>query len=119
LKAGCAVRGSATTWAARFTASRAADALFLKREAFDHEDEWRGVIICNDRTPKGEPRPGIAVPIEPHDLIDNILLDPGAPPELADALGHYFATKLGYRKAVKPSVLYKVPKPIFVDEEDL
>jgi len=102
-----------------FATSRAADALFLKREAFGHEDEWRGVIICNDRAPNEKPCPGISVSVDPHDFIDNILLDPGAPPELADALGHYFTSKLGYRKAVKPSVLYKVPKPIFVDEEDL
>ena len=105
--------------ATKFVTDRAADALFLKREAFGHEDEWRGVIVCNDLSPKGKARPGIAVPVDPHDLIDSILLDPGAPAELADALGHYFTSKLGYGKPVKPSVLYKVPKPIFVDEEDL
>lgn len=113
------LQGIRNALAAEFRTDRAAEALFLKREAFSHEDEWRGVIVCNDRAPKGEPRKGIAVPINPHDLIDNILLDPGAPRELTDALGHYFKSKLGYGGTVKPSVLYKVPKPILVDDDDL
>lgn len=103
---------------AHFQIDRAADALFLKRESFAHENEWRAVITCADRK-KGEPRKGIAVPVDPHELIDNILLDPRAPEELTDALGHYFTSKLGYAGAVKRSVLYKVPKPILVDDEDL
>lgn len=101
-----------------FTSSRAADALFLKRESFAHEDEWRAVIACEDPRPK-KPRKGIRVRINPHVFINNILLDPRAPQELSDALGHYFSSKLGYTGSVKRSVLYKVPKPILVDEEDL
>lgn len=102
-----------------FRIARAVDPLFLKREAFGHEDEWRGVIACNLPPPKGSARKGIAVPLDPHDLIDDILLDPRAEPELSAALGHYFTTKLAYGRPVKPSVLYKVPKPMVVDEEDL
>jgi hypothetical protein len=102
---------------AGFDAKRAADALFLKREAFQHEDEWRGAIFADD-DPKAKRR-GISVPIDPHALIDNILLNPRAPAELNDALGHYFRSKLAYARPVKPSVLYQVPKPMVVDDEDL
>lgn len=103
---------------ADFQIERAADALFLKRESFEHEDEWRAVITCAGGKKRAQ-RKGIVVPVDPHALIDNILLDPRAPEELTDALGHYFTAKLGYAGVVKRSVLYKVPKPILVDDEDL
>jgi hypothetical protein len=105
--------------AADFKIDRAADALFLKRESFQHEDEWRAVITCGDRKARRDQPKGISVPVDPNALVDNVLLDPRAPQELTNALGHYFTSKLGYPGVVKRSVLYKVPKPIIVDEDDL
>jgi hypothetical protein len=100
--------------AAEFDVQRAMDALFLKREAFDHESECRAVIYCPEAT-KVQARKGIKIQIDPHQLIDSVLLDPRAPDELASALAFYFKGKLKFTKRVQRSVLYKSPKPLVVE----
>jgi hypothetical protein len=97
---------------AKFDVRRAADALFVKREAFRHENEWRAVIDCKDADPQAA---GIAVPVDAHALIDAIALDPRAPRQLVEALGAHFKDKLGFAGDVKPSALYKPPAPIVID----
>jgi hypothetical protein len=92
--------------------------LFVKREAFRHESEWRAVVYCRDEK-EGAPKRGLSVPVDPHALIDRILLDPRAPQELVDAFQYYFVKKLKFKNEVVRSVLYKAPKPIEVDDEFL
>jgi len=94
---------------ANFDIARAADTLYMKRDAFAHEDEWRATLYCPSESEDGK---GIKVPVDPHALIRNILLDPRAPQELVDAFAHYFKTKLGFRGLVKRSGLYASPRPI-------
>lgn len=96
-----------------FEISRAVDALYLKREAFSHEDEWRTLLYCPGNN---EEQKGIYIPINPKELIKNILIDPRSPDALADAYKHYFSKILGYSGLVQKSVLYKVPKPIVIDD---
>ena len=100
----------------RFTLKRAADMLYLKREAFRHESEWRATVYCPDADAKNFAE-GLSIPIDPHELIDRILLDPRAPEELVSAFKFYFENKLGFRGEVTRSVLYKSPKPIEIDDE--
>jgi len=86
----------------------ALDPLFLKRNAFSHETEWRAAIYCSDG-PK-EKEDGLRVPVDPRDLFDNILLDPRAPGELVAAFEFYFKEKLGFPKHVGRSKLYEQPR---------
>lgn len=99
----------ATDLKTRFTVARAADALYMKRDAFEHEREWRATIYCPAAK---DQKKGIALPVDPHNLIRNILLDPRAPKELVDAFTHYFKDKLEFKGLIKRSGLYASPKPI-------
>lgn len=101
---------------ANFTIGRAADLLFMKRDAFRHESEWRAMVYCPDQSAV-ESKSGLSIPVDPHALIDRILLDPRAPGELVDAFKFYFEKKLKFKGEVVRSVLYKSPKPLCVDDE--
>jgi hypothetical protein len=99
-----------------FSTERAMDALFLKREAFDHEAEFRAVIHMPNASTENL-KDGIKIEVNPHKLIDSILLDPRAPKELAAAFAFYLTDKLHYKKRVAPSVLYKSQTPLIVEGE--
>lgn len=110
------IREIASALENEFDLSTAAKILYYKREAFTHESEWRATIYCPEVERLQVPK-GIAVPVNPHKLIDNILLDPRAPKELIDAFTYYFKEKLKFKGRVGRSVLYKSPAKIeLVDE---
>jgi hypothetical protein len=105
-----------------FSISRAADTLYLKRNAFAHESEWRATIYCPDDGNEDlqvPPSPGLAMPVDPNALIDRILLDPRAPSELVNAFQFFFKEKLKFPGEVTRSVLYKSPFPMNVDDDEL
>lgn len=80
-----------------------------------HESEWRATIYCPDADPR-KIQKGIFVPVNPHKLIDNILLDPRAPEELVKAFKFYFENKLNFKRNVKRSILYKSPRQICIED---
>lgn len=88
----------------------------VRAEAFRHETEWRAAIYCPDAD-RERVQSGLAIKVDPHKLVDNILLDPRAPKELAEAFQFYFQKKLNYKRRVGPSVLYKSPQPIQIMRE--
>jgi hypothetical protein len=94
-----------------FDLATAVKILYMKREAFTHESEWRAAIYCPD-VDRTRVQKGVSVVVNPHKIIDNILLDPRAPQELVDAFTYYFKEKLKFRGPVMRSVLYKSPKRI-------
>ena len=100
----------------RFSVERAMDALFLKREAFDHEAEFR-VLLNVPEANRKTVREGFKIPINPHRLIDSVLLDPRAPTELVAAFTYYLQQKIGFKKRVARSVLYKSTDPYIVEDE--
>lgn len=100
---------------ARHSAKRAADALFYKRNAFDHETECRAVVVC-DKADEDDVKDGIKINVDPHDLILSIYLDPRAPQPLVDAFTYYFQNKLKFKGTVRRSTLYRVPRPEVVDD---
>ena len=100
----------------KFSTKRAMDALFLKREAFDHEAEYRAVLHISSASEE-DIRDGVKVKVNAHKLVDSILLDPRAPKELAAAFAFYFTDKLNYKQRVVPSVLYKSQTPLIVEAE--
>lgn len=98
----------------QFNTYRAMDTLFLKRDAFEHEAEYR-VVIHNPVAAEDAVLRGLKLKVNPHRLIDSILLDPRAPKELAEAFIFYFKEKIGFKGRVAPSVLYKIQGPIVVE----
>ncbi len=99
-----------------FSVERATDALLLKRKAFDHEAEYRAVLHLPTANEK-DIRRGLKLKVNPHWLIDSILLDPRAPDELAAAFTFYLKEKIKFKKRVAPSVLYKTQTPLIVEDE--
>lgn len=111
-------RNIASELRGNFDISRATDVLYMKRDAFSHETEWRAVLF----TPKASreiEKSGIGIKVDPHDFIDRILLDPRAPEELVSAFEFYFKNKLGFKGSVTRSVLYKVPDSYFIDDNSI
>lgn len=102
----------------KFSLDTAAKFLYMKREAFNHEAEWRATIYCPDLK-RDQIQAGINISVDPHELIDNILLDPRAPKELIDAFTYYFEKKLKFKGKVSRSVLYKSPRRIQLVDGDV
>lgn len=92
----------------KFSLSKATEMLFMKRDAFDHEAEYR-VVITTASDPQGLAARGFRISVEPKQIVDSILIDPRAPKELSEALIYYLKEKVGYKKKVARSVLYKEP----------
>lgn len=99
-----------------FDVSRAADMLYMKRDAFSHEREWRATLLALEEDRASQTK-GITVKINPHDLIDRILLDPRAPDELVNAFKYYFKYKIKFKGDVGRSMLYRIPEPLIVDQD--
>ncbi len=95
--------------------SECSEILFMKRKAYEHEDEFR--VIAIDQSDRfDEKNGGLFIDVDPFKLIDSILIDPRAPKELSDALVHYFSTKIGFKKKCKQSVLYRKPRALEVGD---
>lgn len=84
----------------------AANSLFLKRHAFQHEAEVRAVIYDLKRDPSISKESGFRLNIDPHRLIESILFDPRAPDSYVEACTYYFENKLNYSKYIGKSELY-------------
>lgn len=95
----------------KFDLAKAVQTLYMKREAFAHESEWRATIYCHDAD-RSVIQNGVKVAVNPHKIIDSILLDPRAPQELVDAFTFYFKEKLKFKGRVMRSALYKSPQRI-------
>jgi len=100
---------------AQFQISRAVDALYMKREAFQHEVEWRAALYSKSEETSKDQK-GFIVPVNPHQFIDRILLDPRAPDELVRAFKFFFENQLKYNGSVQRSALYQSPETIEIDE---
>ncbi|UVL42389.1 DUF2971 domain-containing protein [Pseudomonas sp. B21-040] len=101
-----------------FDVRRAADMLYMKRDAFSHESEWRATLLALSED-RASDKKGLTIPVDPHGFIDRILLDPRAPEELVNAFQYYFKNKLQFKGPVVRSVLYKVPEYFDVEEDVL
>jgi hypothetical protein len=100
--------------AASFDLRKATDLLFVKREAFNHESEYRAIILAPNAD-RELVEQGLKIKVDPRKLIDNILIDPRAPDELSNALVFYFKEKIEFTKRVERSVLYKSPTPLVIE----
>lgn len=101
-----------------YTVSRAVDMLYMKRDSFRHETKWRATLYSASED-REISKSGLSIPVDPHFLINDILLDPRAPEELIEAFKFYFERKLKFQGGVSRSALYKIPKIINVDGEEI
>jgi hypothetical protein len=99
-----------------YTFSNAAEPLFKKRKAFDHERECR-VVVFNKRWIEGEPAKGQPIEVDPFEVLTNIWLDPRAPGEVLNAYRYYLKDKLGFPGTVEKSKLYEAPSELEVQRE--
>jgi hypothetical protein len=77
--------------------------LFWKRRAFVHEAEVRAVVYDRQaRTPISEAR----IRVDPHALIQSILVDPRAPDEIVEMYKYFLKTKVMYQGRIAKSELY-------------
>lgn len=101
-----------------FAISEVVDMLYLKRLAFNHEGEWRATLFCPSE-PRLSRKKGLVIKVDPHYLIDRILLDPRAPAELVEAFKFYFKSKLGFSGVITRCALYKIPTTYEVRDDTL
>lgn len=97
-----------------YNSRRAADALLLKRDAFDHEAETRIIVHSNNTKPQTKPEKSYRVAIDPHSLIDNIYFDPRVDDGFMRMCKYYLNERIGYNKTVKKSALYRIKEPVVV-----
>jgi hypothetical protein len=87
-----------------------AQTLLVKRPAFKHESEVRLLYSASSAEQAGE---RYHYEVNPHQLIDQIMVDPRLPIEQAEALIAQIRTETGYDNGkVKRSVVYDAPKPL-------
>lgn len=101
-----------------FIIGEAVDMLYVKREAFEHENEWRATLFCPSEA-RADGKKGITIPVDPHSFIRSILLDPRAPDEVVDAFRYYFKKKLRFEGVVARSVLYRKPRGYEISDDVL
>ena len=65
-------------------------------------------------TPPNDVSKGFKVSVDPHALVETILVDPRAPDEFVQAYQHYFRDKLGFVGRIAKSALYADREPIEV-----
>lgn len=94
------------------------DSLFVKRNSFSHEKEYRIVIWQTDFNEKDcfiSPSTFIELPFNPNDFIKEVYLDPRLPSEEVSLLKHAIALKMGNTCPVSQSRLYQIkPKTIVI-----
>ena len=102
--------------ASSYTFANAAEALFKKRMAFEHEQETR-VVIYKQAWLKDDPKKGRALDVDPFEVLTNIFIDPRASDEILNAYTYYLKEKLGFPGTVARSRLYEVPDELTVERE--
>jgi hypothetical protein len=80
--------------------------LFVKREAFSHEREVRAVIYAHDGLASSGPRTYMRLPVDPHELVEQIVFDPRADPTFERVCTYYLREHLGYQGLITRSNLY-------------
>lgn len=112
------VEAKAVDFANRFFKSKqdktAAEALLIKRTSFSHEKEVRAILV--DRN--GKSKNGVLkIKVDPHEIIDSILVDSRASYEWFDVYSHYLRTVIGFRGHIAKSALYNPIERIKINRD--
>jgi len=89
-----------------------AKSLLFKRSAFSHEREVRLLYFDHEDMVKGNV---FSFKINPHDLIETVLVDPRATEQTVDLYKYYLKNQLNFKGRVKRSVLYDPPKELTIE----
>jgi hypothetical protein len=81
--------------------------LLVKRFAFKHERELRLLYSDNDNAPANNL---FRYAIDPHALVDQIMIDPRLPSATVDVLKKQIRDTTGFKGSIKRSLLYALPK---------
>jgi hypothetical protein len=87
-----------------------AETLLVKRPAFRHEREVRLVFVPNNV--KEFKHECISYPVDPHVLIDQIMIDPRMSVKQWKNLREEIKSKTGFRGTIKRSLLYAPPPDV-------
>jgi len=82
-----------------------AASLFFKRNAFVHENEYRLVVLNVNTSDQNL----FSYSIDPHTLIEEVVLDPRMSRELVSVFTEHLKKKLKFKGRVEQSTLYRVP----------
>jgi hypothetical protein len=93
------------------------ESLLLKRRAFQHENEIR--ILYDEFDDEAYLKDLFRYPIDPHLLIDQIMIDPRRSYEEFQTLSQIIRTTTGFKGPIKRSLLYTLPKRTVVDATDI
>ncbi len=86
---------------------KSAETLLVKRRAFQHEGEVRLLI----HAPKLQGKNGVlSYAVDPHALVDQIMLDPRLSPDEAGDLKRLIKEQTGFRGRIMRSLLYQPPE---------
>jgi hypothetical protein len=80
--------------------------LLVKRRAFVHENEVRLLYLEKDKSPASDL---FAYEVDPHALIEQIMVDARLGKDAANALQGEIRAKTGFRGDIKRSLLYAPP----------
>lgn len=88
-----------------------AESLLFKRNSFSHEEEVRVLVIDQDDIGTDGV---LSINVDPHEIIQSVLIDSRSPSELVDVYTDYLKNALHFNGNVGKSTLYDVPKPMTV-----
>ena len=100
---------------ATYDSRRAADALLVKRDAFDHEAEVRVIVHDKIAEDDSKPKPALRVPIDPHLLVESIFFDPRADEAFVRMCTYYLQEAVKFKRQIATSALYKIRDPVVVE----
>jgi hypothetical protein len=86
-----------------------ATTLLLKRFAFRHEREVR-LLLVNGQRFRDQDR--FAYAMNPHEVVDQIMLDPRLAKEHANRLREEIRHRTGFKGSIKRSLLYTLPREL-------
>lgn len=99
-----------------FSMKRATDALFLKRDAFDHESEVRAIAFLQPKKDFQSPN-YLRVRIDPHDFVESILFDPRSEETYVKMATYFLRKALHFEGPVSRSALYRATNIHIPDPE--
>ena len=106
-------RDHALTLYKAHTREAVAETYLFKRNPFSHEAEIRVLVADGNARPTAGGL--LQVSINPHELIQTVLVDPRAPASMVKMYKGHLKSAYGFDKHVAKSTLYTAPKPLVVD----
>ena len=89
-----------------------AESYLYKRNPFSHEAEVRVLVI--DRNARPAAGGLLQLTVNPHDLVESVLVDPRAPASMVQMYKGHLTAAYGFKRHVGRSTIYNNPKPLVI-----